>query len=105
MATPFTAETATVPPSVAPPGLVPIEIDALPLKPVTSAFRASCSSATTAGVTAAPATSEAAGCCVTTHVWTALNAAAVTVSGVTPAVAMPSDCVPTVDPSVQVADA
>ena len=105
VATPRTAVTAVVPPSADPPGLAPSATVTLPLKPVTSVLSASCSSATTAGAIAAPATRDAVGCCVMTHVCTALNAVAVTVSDGTPALAIPSVWGPTMEPSVHVATA
>ena len=52
---------------------------------------------------ALPATTEALGCCVITHVRTAATAVAVTVSGVRLPVVALNVCAPRTDPSVQTA--
>jgi hypothetical protein len=64
-ATPAAAACVAVPPSVAPPGLVPIESVMLPLNDGTTLPELSCTSTRIAGVIAAPAT-VSLGCTVNT---------------------------------------
>ena len=69
----------------------------------TTLSKASRTSALIAGVIAVPATSDALGCCVTTHWRTTATAVALTVSGVTLPVEAVMVCTPTGAPSVHTA--
>ena len=100
VATPFTAVTVVVPASVEPPGFAPSPNVAGPLYDDTTALLALRSSATTAGVTAAPATWLAAGCAVNTQLTTVLVPVADTEAVGRPALLIANACVPTVLPSV-----